>query len=84
MKHSSPKARLALLTSAVLYSAGAWSMPPETSAIRTEVVKYDPREAATPEGAAALYSRLQRVAARVCDEPTYGATISVRRARQSR
>lgn len=73
MKHPIPKARLALLAGAVLFSAGAWSMPPETTATRTEVVKYDPREVATPEGAAALYSRLQRAAARVCDEPTGGA-----------
>lgn len=73
MKHSIPNARLALLAGAALFSAGAWSMPPADTVTQSEVVKYDPREAATPEGAAALYTRLQRAAARVCDEPTGGA-----------
>jgi UrcA family protein len=69
MKHSNRKSRLALLAGAALFSAGAWSLPPEDTVTRSEVVKYDPREAATPEGAAALYARLHHAAARVCDEP---------------
>ncbi|SRR5690606_38064748 len=77
MKHPTRKASPALLAGAMLFCAGAWSMPPEDTLTRSEVVKYDPREAATPEGAAALYSRLQRAAARVCDEPTGGARDGV-------
>jgi UrcA family protein len=62
-------ASFALLAGAVLFSTGAWSMPPADIITRTETVKYDPREAATPEGAAALYTRLQKAADRVCSEP---------------
>jgi UrcA family protein len=32
-------------------------------------VTYEPKEAETPEGAAALYARLRRAAAWVCEEP---------------
>ncbi len=67
MNHLNRKARYALLAGAALFVPGAWSMPPDT-VTRTEVVEYDPMVAATPKGATELYARLQRAAARVCDE----------------
>ena len=67
MNHLNRKARYVLLAGAALFAPGAWSMPPETIT-RSEVVKYDPMVAATPEGATQLYAKLQRAAARVCDE----------------
>lgn len=72
MNHLNRKARYALLAGAALFAPGAWSMPPETIT-RSEVVKYDPMVAATPEGATQLYAKLQRAAARVCDEPSGAA-----------
>jgi len=69
MNSANRNARFALLAGAVLCSAGAWSMPPADTITRTETVKYDPKEAATPEGAAALYTRLQKAADHVCGEP---------------
>ncbi len=68
MNHLNRKTRYALLAGAALFAPGAWSMPPDTMT-RTEVVEYDPMVAATPQGASALYAKLQRAAARVCDEP---------------
>lgn len=69
MNHLNRKARYALLAGAALFVPGAWSMPPDTIT-RTEVVEYDPMVAATPAGATELYAKLQRAAARVCDEPS--------------
>lgn len=68
MNHLNRNARYALLAGAALFAPGAWSLPPETIT-RSEVVKFDPKVASTPQGAAALYARLQGAAARVCDEP---------------
>lgn len=61
----------ALLAGATLLTTGAWAMPPLADAVltRTETVKYDRAAAATPEGAAELYDRLQQTASRVCSEP---------------
>ncbi len=70
MKHLNRNARIALLAGAALFAPGAWSMPPEGTITRSEVVRYATKSAATPEGAAALYAKLQSAAARVCDEPT--------------
>jgi UrcA family protein len=62
--------RLALLAGALLFSASAWALPPLGSTItRSEAVKYSATEAATPEGAVALYEKLQKAAARVCADP---------------
>jgi UrcA family protein len=56
---------------ATLFSSGASATPPpdDSVATRTETVKYLAAEAATPDGAAALYSRLQSAATRVCRDP---------------
>lgn len=61
--------RLALLAGALLFSAGAWASPPLGAITRSEAVQYSSTEAATPEGAVALYEKLQKAAARVCADP---------------
>lgn|SRR5688572_22912764 len=60
-----------LLAGATLFPMGALAMPPADSAVatRTETVKFAAAEAATPDGAAALYGRLQSAASRVCRDP---------------
>ena len=60
-----------LLAGATLFSMGASAMPPpdSTATTRTETVKYLAAEAATPDGAVALYGRLQTAATRVCRDP---------------
>jgi UrcA family protein len=64
------KSRLSLLAAAVLstnaLAAPARPAPGEPAETRIETVKYRVSEAATPEGAAALYVRLQNAAVRVC------------------
>jgi UrcA family protein len=71
MKSAYVNARVALLAGAMLFSAGAWPLPPpgEPVVTRTMTVKYDPATAATAEGAAALYARLRIAASRVCANP---------------
>jgi UrcA family protein len=71
------KSRLALLTAAML-STTAMAMPSlpspwDQTLTRTETVKYKPSEVTTSEGAAALYSRLQEAAVRVCSDDGIGA-----------
>lgn len=61
--------RFTLLAGALLFSAGAWALPPPDTITRSEAVKYSATTAATPEGATALYGKLQRAAARVCADP---------------
>lgn len=65
MKNTS---RLALLAAALISSASALAAPAlsEATLKRTETVKYKVSSAATPEGASALYAKLQEAAARVC------------------
>lgn len=64
--------KVALLIGAALGCTGAWALPPlaEPAVTRTETVKYSPAEAATPEGAAALYARLKAAAEKVCADPS--------------
>jgi UrcA family protein len=66
------KSRLSLLAAAFLsthaLAAPARPAPWDLIETRTETVKYRVSEAATPEGAAALYARLQNAALRVCTD----------------
>lgn len=60
-----------LVACATLYSLGASATPPPDGSVatRTETVKYLAAEAATPDGAAVLYGKLQMAATRVCRDP---------------
>ena len=65
------KSKLALIATAALASTTVLALPSQASlweqpVTRTETVKYKVSDAATPEGAAALYAKLQESALRVC------------------
>lgn len=67
MKISMNLRKSALLAGAVLLSTGAMALPAEEIIVtETEVVRYSIQESATPQGAKALYRKLQAAASRVC------------------
>jgi UrcA family protein len=73
-RYTSP--RILLLAGAMLFSSGAWSLPPPDDSVTTRsmTVKYDPAKVATTEGATALYGKLRQAASRVCADPSFPAS----------
>jgi UrcA family protein len=67
MENSINLRKIALLAGAALLCTGAMAAPiTGATETRSETVKYSTTNAATPEGAAALYQKLHETAARVC------------------
>lgn len=73
MKSAYRSPRIVLLAGAMLFSGGAWSLPPPGEAVMTRsmTVKYDPAKVSTAEGATELYGKLRQAALRVCADPGF-------------
>jgi UrcA family protein len=71
MKSAYRSPRIVLLAGAMLFSGGAWALPPSGEVVMTRsmTVKYDPAKVSTAEGATALYDKLRQAALRVCMDP---------------
>ncbi|MEJ0100149.1 MAG: UrcA family protein [Pseudomonadota bacterium] len=73
MKNPINLRNVALLAGAALFSIGAMAAPLDLPVTKTETVKYSVPDAATVDGATALYHKLQETAARVCGDAELAA-----------
>lgn len=72
MKSAYRSPRIVLLAGAMLFSGGAWALPPPADGMttRSTTVKYSAAKVTTAAGAAELYARLRHAASRVCMDTT--------------
>jgi UrcA family protein len=75
MKSAYRSPRIVLLAGAMLFSGGAWSLPPpgEEVMTRSMTVKYDPAKVATAAGATELYGKLRQAALSVCADSSFAS-----------